>query len=486
MSYERGGLGSLRPETHEKPAEKSFWQIAMRSFPPKLRATGNPGGINLIGPKSKNDERAYRSVPSLPTAAMPTLWPVGRLSVIKSFINTKLTAANNLLYGGRGLPQIVSVNVPLGAGKTVSVDLPASGLTEADLRTLNTAASTGIVTLGDAANALIQVEGTTSSGERRRALQFVVDSFGLTLAKISVGQYTDAELARDILQGLVAVAIAIPLPFGINYIIAGVIQIASWAAGAWDKGMEPGEMVGYSYWWSEAEQREVLRYRLLVMTCADRESITRGVAGMTIQQVRLALQDTGYGLDKIGGGTTSTPSALQSKRALENAFDVVTNICRDPLEDARLIRQIIAFLNYAGVDSTSVDNVEKWLWDARRMERVDQGRRSGEIAYARNVGDNGIKNIGLFPDYWRDWAYDKKMTPERLTRANLASLNQYVRSRFPRKTAAGATDAAGSGTSIVGSLKTWHWAAIGIGAATLLGFAAYELTDDDEPTEGAA
>lgn len=462
------GLAGLRAELAAFPREVSSWQIAMRSFPPRLQSPGNPGGIQLGGSKSKDDERAWRSVPAMWTASMTDLWPVGDQNVIRGYIDRVLDSLNSSLWGGQGMPRVQSVDVAQTGGTPVYIDIPQAGLTQQDMALLSQAAGQGLMALGQVADEMAAVMEGSSDPARARALRFVANSVGQAMATVAVGQYTNATIARDVLQGLSTsmLAVAPSIPYGIGYAIAGVLQIGSWAAGAWDKGAEPAEMIGYSYHWTESQQRQVLRYRLIVQTCADRQSIERGVAAMTIGQVRSWLSKTAYGLD-VG------PSWEQRlERALLNAMACASNACGDQLDDARLIRQLSNFLWYAGASDEVVEKLDHWLWDARRMQRIHEARQSGEINYKAPYGS--IEDIGKFPDYWRDWCYDGKTTPVLFTRDQLLELNAYVRTKFTRQPIS--SERAAQRRLILPKLTTsamtWkQWALVIAGLAALGGLA---------------
>ena len=109
----------------------------------------------------------------------------------------------------------------------------------------------------------------------------------------------------------------------------------------------------------------------------------------------------------------------------------------DPLNDARMIGQIGTYLRYVGASEKVITMVDHWLWDSRRIERINEGRNNGEISFTSTAYPDAEK-IGKYPEYWRDWAYEGTgMTPGLFSRAQLAALHTRIKRQIvviPHKT----------------------------------------------------
>jgi hypothetical protein len=439
------GLSGFRLELADAPREWSSWQVAMRSFPPKLRSFGNPGGINLSNPAGTvNDKQALYSVPSMWTAATEYrdagLWPVGSATVIRNHVDTLLNEVNQNLYGGRGLPRMAAVQAGSSGGRPFYAEVPVDGLDAAAVARLREAAGRGVLAFGEQANALLTQSGVRSADSdlTGRAIRAASEASGTIIAAATRGGQSNAAIANQVLQGLSAgmLAVAPSIPFGIGYAVAGVLQIAAWAAGSWDHGVEPAEFAGYSYYWDDAYYRRVLRWRVLVQTCADRAALDQ-IAGMPIEDAsqppgscKQWLMHTAYGLDNLGGKSGHEWTQAKSDRAVGKALDLATRL-GDPLEDATMIDRIGTYLRYVGASNQAAQRVQRWLWDSRRIERINQALTTGEID--PHCTNPEVVKVGRYPDYWRDWAYrGLGMTPGLYTRADLRALHDSIRNRVVR------------------------------------------------------
>jgi len=444
------GLAGLRYELADLPREWTSWQVAMRSFPPKLRSFGNPGGIDLVNPAgSTNDKQALYSVPSMWTADPAYrdagLWPVGDAGVIQRYVDRLLEEINQSLYGGRGLPRMEAVQAGTAQGQPVYAEIPVSGLDSATVAQLRAAAGQGTVALGRTVQQLVDsgqartpasnATGSATAAQSElagRAIQAAATASADVLAAATRGGQTNAQMANQILQGLSTgmLAVAPSIPFGIGYAVAGVLQIAAWAAGAWDHGAEPAEFAGYSYHWDTKHYRNVLYARVMIQTCADAAAL-QAIKGMSVEDASQApgsckqwLMRTSYGLD---GGHNWTKT--KSERAIMGGMQLARAL-GDPLEDAGMIDRIGTYLRYVGASDKAIEMTQHWLWDARRIERINFAITHGEVS-PTSQGNPGVSAIGKYPDYWRDWAYrGLGMTPALYPRSSLKALHDSIRNRI--------------------------------------------------------
>lgn len=440
------GLSGLRDQLMSGPVERTSWQVAMRSFPPRLIAFGNPGGIDLTGHYSKDDSRAYLAVPRMWTRDVAFrdagLWPVGDAGVITRYIDKLLVEINQSLYGGRGLPKMEAIQAGVVGGVPVHAEVPTSGLDPASAERLRAAARQGTVSLGREVQSMLQSRGGASPGADTtkgstaprtelagRALQAASTAAADVIAVATSTGLTNADIANQVLQSLSTgmLAVAPSIPFGIGYAVAGVLQIAAWVTTTWDHGLEAAEFAGYSYHWDPMHYRNVLRNRVLVQTCAEQASLDKikawpvGTGGVAGDDCKHWLIETSYGL--VDGDNWTQ---RKSDHAIAGAI-ACARYLGDPLNDARMIGQIGTYLRYVGASEKVITMVDHWLWDSRRIERINEGRNTGEISFESKAYPDAEK-IGKYPDYWRDWAYEGNgMTPGLFTRAHLTALHTRIR-----------------------------------------------------------